>query len=125
MIFHICRIPHIMNTVDFYKCLADETRLNCLMLVAIEEELCVCELVSALKLSQPKISRHIAQLRETGLLADRRHGQWVFYRLHPTLPSWMQQIILSTMQHNRDQMQTALSTLALMGNRPNRQKMCC
>ncbi len=49
----------------------------------------MCELMTALDLPQPKISRHLGQLRKAGLLLDRRQGQWVFYRLHPLLNDWM------------------------------------
>ena len=44
-----------MNPVQFYKCLADETRLRCLLLIAQEEELCVCELTQAINEIQPKV----------------------------------------------------------------------
>ena len=58
-----------------FKCLADDTRARMTLLIAREGELCVCELTHALELSQPKISRHLAQLREAGILMDRRKGQ--------------------------------------------------
>ncbi len=83
-----------MVTPDIYfKCLSDETRLRCMVLLNREGELCVCELTYALKLSQPKISRHLAQLRQYGLLLDRREGQWVYYRVNPDLPSWSLDIL--------------------------------
>ena len=82
-----------MNPVDFFKCLGDETRLKSLLLIDQEDELCVCELMAALAESQPKISRHLAQLRQCGILQDRREGQWVYYRLHPLLPEWARQIV--------------------------------
>lgn len=79
-----------MLTVSrFFRCLSDETRLRCVMLVHQEGELCVCELSAALNLSQPKISRHLALLRQCGLLIDRRDGQWVFYQVDPDLPEWV------------------------------------
>ena len=71
------------------KALADQTRLRILLLLVGKEELCVCELTQALQLAQPKISRHLAVLRETGLLLDRKTGLWVYYRLHPELPCWV------------------------------------
>ena len=71
-----------------FQALADSTRLRCLALIVTHGELCVCELVYALELSQPKISRHLKLLRETGLVADRRERIWVHYRLADTLPSW-------------------------------------
>lgn len=77
-----------MNKIDFFKCLADETRFNIVMLVVIHKEQCVCDLTEKLQLSQPKISRHLALLRSSGLLQDRRQGQWVYYSLNPNLPIW-------------------------------------
>ena len=71
-----------------FQALADSTRLRCLALIVNHGELCVCELVHALELSQPKISRHLKLLREAGLVADRRERIWVHYRLADTLPSW-------------------------------------
>lgn len=78
----------IDSPVTLFQALADETRLRCLALLATEGELCVCELTHALRASQPKISRHLAALREMGIVADRRAGVWVHYRLHPKLPAW-------------------------------------
>lgn len=75
--------------------LSDETRLRALMLLAAERELCVCELMHALNVSQPKISRHLALLRENGLLQARREGQWMYYRITPKLPDW----ISNTLHH--------------------------
>lgn len=82
-----------MQAVDFFKCLSDETRLNIVMLVAQHQELCVCDLTEKLQLSQPKISRHLALLRASGLLQDRRQGQWVYYCINPQLPAWGHEIL--------------------------------
>ncbi len=78
----------VIPPAQFFKCLADETRLRCLLLLQQRGELCVCELTQALQMSQPKISRHLALLRTCRLLQDRRQGAWVYYRLHPALPAW-------------------------------------
>lgn len=78
----------MLNLAQLFKCLSDETRLRCVLLIQQHGELCVCELTQALQLSQPKISRHLAQLRACGLLQDRRQGLWVYYRIHPNLPQW-------------------------------------
>jgi ArsR family transcriptional regulator len=78
---------------DFTKALSDQTRLRILLLLAGGAERCVCELTQALELSQPKISRHLAVLRESGLLQDRKAGLWVYYRLHPELPTWAVQAL--------------------------------
>lgn len=86
--------------LNFYKCLAEQTRLQCLLLLQSEGELCVCELMAGLQLSQPKISRHLAELRKQGLVQDSRRGKWVYYRLHPQLCAWQQQIIATSLAQN-------------------------
>ncbi len=114
-----------MNPLMFYKCLSDDTRLKCLLLIEHEIELCVCELTAALKLSQPKISRHLAQLRQCSLLIDRRQGQWVFYRINPDLPDWSKTVLAATIEHNQDYIQVNLTSLQSMGERPQRLQDCC
>ncbi|GLQ74680.1 metalloregulator ArsR/SmtB family transcription factor [Vibrio penaeicida] len=81
-------LPHL-----FFKMLSDETRLRCLLLLAREGSLCVCELMDALEESQPKISRHLAQLRQSGVLLDERRGQWVYYQISSELPEWLSNVI--------------------------------
>lgn len=115
-----------MDSVQFFKCLADETRLKCMLLIEQEQELCVCELMVALEDSQPKISRHLALLRKCGLLQDRRQGQWVFYRIDPRLPQWCLDILLSTSEANSIMLQNNLDNLKKMGDsRPERIGVCC
>lgn len=63
-----------------FRALADPTRLRLLNLMA-GREVCVCYFVEILKLSQPKISRHLAYLRKAGVVAARREGKWMHYRL--------------------------------------------
>lgn len=109
----------------FFKLLADETRLRALLLIAHEGELCVCELMSALQESQPKISRHLAQLRNTGLLLDRRQGQWVFYRLNPDLPTWAQTVLSDTLAGAPGFITENMQQLCRMGDRPERARSCC
>jgi len=106
-----------LSPLEFFKALAEEVRLKSLLLLS-EEELCVCELVEAMQQPQPKISRHLAQLRKLGLLLDRRRGQWVFYRLHPLMPDWMQAVLQLTRQHNMDFIADARSRLDAMPERP-------
>jgi len=114
-----------MNPVQFYKCLSDETRLRCLMLIQRESELCVCELTEALVEIQPKVSRHLAQLRQCELLLDRKQGQWVFYRINPALPIWAKTVIEQTVQSNQAFLKENLANLTRMGGRPERIKACC
>lgn len=114
-----------VELVQFFKCLADETRLRCLLLIEQEQELCVCELMAALDESQPKISRHLAQLRKCGILMDRRQGQWVFYQLSPELPQWARQVLADTANANVHFLQSNLDNLNKMGARPERLSSCC
>lgn len=78
-----------MFPVQLFKCLSDDTRLRCITLLHKEGKLCVCELTTALNLSQPKVSRHLASLRQYGLLLDSREGQWVYYQINPKLANWI------------------------------------
>lgn len=100
-----------MNPCEFFKCLADDTRLKCLLLIAEADEACVCDLMSALDLDQPKISRHLAQLRECEVLLNERRGKWVFYKLHPALPSWARDVVVEAAAHNPDYIKRALKKL--------------
>jgi ArsR family transcriptional regulator len=90
-----------MNPCKFYKCLADDTRLKALLLISQANEACVCHLMDALGLEQPKISRHLAELRKCGILQDNRRGKWVYYKLHPDLPEWSKGVIFETAKNNR------------------------
>ena len=65
---------------QFFRALADRTRLRLLNLIG-EKEVCVCYFVAVLRLSQPKISRHLAYLRRAGMVGARRQGKWMHYRL--------------------------------------------
>ncbi|MEQ1668398.1 MAG: metalloregulator ArsR/SmtB family transcription factor [Sulfuriferula sp.] len=109
---------------DFFDALADETRRRMLALITREGELCVCELHYALDVLQPKVSRHLAILRETGLLSVRRDGTWIFYRINTDLPEWA-----VTLLHTLDPVWQAMpdyqqdhQRLMTMINRPVR---CC
>jgi len=63
-----------------FRALADRTRLRLLNLMGADE-VCVCFFVEVLKMGQPKISRHLAYLRRAGLVAARREGKWMHYRV--------------------------------------------
>jgi len=107
-----------------FKCLADETRTRATLLITREGELCVCELMCALDDSQPKISRHLAQLRACGLLLDRRQGQWVYYRLNPQLPDWVHEVLKLTLDANAEWLAQDSARLAAMGDRPTALSCC-
>jgi DNA-binding transcriptional ArsR family regulator len=63
-----------------FKALADETRLRILSLLTTRE-MCVCEVMVALGLTQPTASHHLGILETVGLVKHRKEGKWVFYRL--------------------------------------------
>ena len=71
------------NDLAVFKACADATRLRILFLLT-ERELCVCELVAVLDMSQGKISRHLAIMKQADLLTDRRDGVWIYYALVAT-----------------------------------------
>lgn len=68
------------NMELLFKALADPTRLRLINLLG-DDEVCVCFFVEVLKTNQPKISRHLAYLRRAGVVAARREGKWIHYRL--------------------------------------------
>ena len=82
-----------MKPETFFSILSDSTRLRALMLIRAEGEVCVCELTFTLSESQPKISRHLALMREAGIVESRREGTWMHYRINPLLPNWAKEVV--------------------------------
>lgn len=129
MLDHIYVLPYIIamkNTPEqFFKMLADNTRLRSLMLMQAEGELCVCELTHTLNLSQPKISRHLAHLREADILIARRNGTWMYYQINPNMPKWAMQILQTTLDGIRTSKPyiSDQKKLQAMANRPG--LACC
>ncbi|WP_394256142.1 metalloregulator ArsR/SmtB family transcription factor [Vibrio harveyi] len=78
---------------SFFKLMSDPLRLKILMLLEDEQDLTVTDLKNALNESQPKVSRHLALLRDTTFLKDTRHGLWIHYRLSPSLPVWIKHLL--------------------------------
>lgn len=70
-------MEHLTN---FFKLLSDPTRLRIIILL-LENELCVCQLMGAMGMSQPRVSRQLALLKSAGLVKDRREGKWIYYRV--------------------------------------------
>jgi ArsR family transcriptional regulator len=71
------------DTAAFFKVLADEARLKMLCLLFNHRELCVCDFIEVLGITQSKASRHLRILYKAGLVTDRREGLWVYYSLRP------------------------------------------
>ncbi|MFI8417114.1 metalloregulator ArsR/SmtB family transcription factor [Serratia sp. NPDC078593] len=97
-----------LTPLQLFKCLSDETRLTLVLLLKETTELCVCELCETLGLPQPKISRHLAMLREHGILLDRRAGKWIHYRLSHNMPIWAGAVI----EHAYQSQSTDIKTLS-------------
>lgn len=72
--------------LNVLSALAEPTRLRIVRLLAAGGELCACELMPRLGVSQSRISRHMAMLKNAGLVVDRRDRQWVRFRLNPDMP---------------------------------------
>lgn len=69
--------------VKVMKALSDPSRVKVVKALEVRE-LCVCELREVVGLAQPTVSKHLKVLEEAGLIAGRKDGQWVYYRLSPT-----------------------------------------
>jgi ArsR family transcriptional regulator len=91
----------VVQMERLFKALADETRLRILGLL-LTGEVCVCHIHESLRISQPKASRHLAYLRRSGLVATRRDGLWVHYRI-ATMPDpvlgTIQQAVAHALRH--------------------------
>jgi ArsR family transcriptional regulator len=105
---------------NLFAALAHPTRLRCVVLLLAHEELCVCELTHAIAAPQPNISRHLALLREAGLVTDRREGLWIHYRINAALPAWVQAVLKQTARgvNGTAPFSADLAALQAMPNRP-------
>jgi ArsR family transcriptional regulator len=70
----------MQDLLNVFKALSEETRLRIVKLLE-HGELCVCDIVAALDMIQPKVSFHLAALKEAGLIKDRKQGKWVHYKI--------------------------------------------
>ena len=84
-----------------FRALADRTRLRLLNLIA-GKEICVCYFVEILGMGQPKISRHLAYLRRAGIVAARRQGRWMHYRLLAPQNAVASAVLTETLDHLRN-----------------------
>ena len=83
LVLYSARMAKAKTTFDwerFFQALGDRTRLRLLNLIG-DDEVCVCYFVEGLDASQPKVSRHLAYLRRAGIVAARREGKWMHYRI--------------------------------------------
>ena len=99
----------MIETVDMFRLLADETRLRILILLT-RGELCVCDIMSIIGATQSKTSRHLAYLRGAGLVHDRREGLWIHYSLaKPT--GLLQQRVFEWLRHAENELPQAADDL--------------
>ncbi len=96
-----------LTTGLLFELLADATRRRLLVLLLDEREICVCRLVDALQHPQPKISRHLAVLRDAGVLVSRRQRTWIMYRLNSELPGWAVRIVAMLSEGAQHEAETA------------------
>ncbi len=71
------------DVAEFYKVFSDEARLKIVWLLCHQSELCVCDIMGVLKMTQSKASRHLGTLKRAGLVRDRKEGLWSYYALAP------------------------------------------
>jgi ArsR family transcriptional regulator len=86
---------------SIFKALSDETRLRILKLLE-KGELCVCDIVAALDLIQPKVSFHLSALKDAGLVKDRKEGKWIHYRFDDS-DAFRRFLILSVLERIPEQ----------------------
>ncbi|MGD0630102.1 MAG: metalloregulator ArsR/SmtB family transcription factor [Terracidiphilus sp.] len=101
-----------VSIASLFAALADTTRLRLLNLMA-GREVCVCYFVEILRQGQPKISRHLAYLRKAGIVAARREGKWMHYRIAPPSDAAIASILAAALASFRNdrQMQADLAKL--------------
>jgi len=101
----------------FFQALGDNTRLRLLNLMG-EQEVCVCYFVEILGSPQPKISRHLAYLRNAGIVSTRREGKWMHYRIVVPPHTGAAQILKRTLEWLKEDK-------AMLAERAKLTKACC
>ena len=92
------------------KALSDETRLRMINLL-YEKELCVCDIMESLKITQTKASRHLSYLKNAGLVTDRKHAQWVYYSIvHDDENKFLDSLVCNNLR-NLEQFRNDLESL--------------
>ncbi|MDD5007360.1 MAG: metalloregulator ArsR/SmtB family transcription factor [Syntrophorhabdaceae bacterium] len=112
-----------------FKALSDETRLRIIKLLE-RGELCVCDLVAALDMVQPKVSFHLGVLKKAGILKDRRAGKWMHYRLDDA-DMFKRLLMLSVFERmpegasNRDKKRLEAALQNRCADRQSGMSVCC
>ena len=105
------------NKERFFQALGDNTRLRLLNLMG-DQEICVCYFVEILDQPQPKISRHLAYLRSAGIVAPRRDGKWMHYRIVMPPNIGAAQVLQQTLTWLREER-------TMQADRARLSKACC
>lgn len=106
-----------------FKALGDETRLRIVHLL-FEGELCVCDLTHALGMPQSTVSRHLALLKNAGIIADRRCKTWAYYRLSDEARPFVRDILVVLGKHLEDSNQAHTDRAALREYRSCSERNC-
>lgn len=69
------------NLVSFFRAMGEDTRVKIIQML-LKEEMCICELIEKLNLSQSAVSHHVKILKQADLVNDRRNGKWTFYSIN-------------------------------------------
>src|SRR6202050_5320303 len=109
--------PKAFNMERFFQALGDSTRLRLLNLMG-DQEICVCYFVEILDQPQPKISRHLAYLRSAGIVAARREGKWMHYRIVMPTNIGAAQVLKQTLGWLKEEK-------AMQADRARLTKACC
>jgi ArsR family transcriptional regulator len=95
------------TTARMFKALSDETRLRILYLL-LDGELCVCDIMAVLQLPQSTVSRHLAYLKNSGWVDDRRCGVWMYYSIVNN-GNTLQKRLLESLRENRSVLEAAVA----------------
>ena len=101
----------------FFQALGDNTRLRLLNLMG-DQEICVCYFVEILNQPQPKISRHLAYLRNAGIVTTRRDGKWMHYRIATPLNEGAAKVLQEILQWFKEEK-------TMQADRAKLTKACC
>ncbi len=89
-----------LQTEQFFRCLADPLRLNIVLMLMHDGELCSCDLAKALNEKLSTVSRNLALLRTKGVVTERREELWLHYQISQSLPSWAKQVLQTVFEGN-------------------------
>ena len=110
------------DSIRLLRALADETRLRILNLLS-RRELCVCQIMEVLGIGQSKASRHLAHLKNAGLVKDRRERLWMYYS--PALPEGgLHRKVIEWLAQAEDEIPLAATDLEALGNLGECRDLC-